>query len=90
MNKQDAINIIVKIFEEDFEIPAEKLLPGTHIFTDLGLDSLDMVELIFALQKAFSIQIQDGDEVRAIRTLDDLYNFVLKTIGTDNACNPQE
>jgi len=80
MNKQDVVARIAKIFEEDFEIPAEKLVPGVHIFTDLGLDSLDMVELMVALQKAYGIQIQDSDEVRAIRTLEDLHNFVFKTI----------
>ena len=87
MNKQEAIERIAKIFDEDFEISAEKLLPGANIFMDLGLDSLDMVELMFALQKAFKIQIKDGDEVRAIRTLDDLYNFVLRLIEQGASCN---
>ena len=90
MNKQEAIAGIAKIFEEDFEIPADKLLPEANIFMDLGLDSLDMVELMFGLQKAFKIQIQDGDEVRAIRTVNDLYSFVFKLIENSASCNPEK
>ena len=80
MDKQTVVSRVAAIFETDFEIAPDRLTPEAHLFTDLGLDSLDMVELMVALQKAFSVQIQDSDEVRAIRTLDDLHNFVLKTI----------
>jgi acyl carrier protein len=80
MEKQEAVARITKIFVEDFEIAPEKLTPDAHIFTDLGLDSLDIVELMVALQKAFAIHIQDGEEVRSIRSLNDLYDFVLKTV----------
>jgi acyl carrier protein len=80
MDKQEVAARIAKIFEEDFEIEPEKLVPEAHIFTDLGLDSIDMVELMIALQKAFTIQIQDSEEARAIRTLDQLCDFVLKII----------
>jgi acyl carrier protein len=89
MDKQETAARIAKIFVEDFEIAPEKITPDAHIFTDLGLDSLDIVELMVALQKAFAIQIQDGEEVRAIRTVNDLCNFVLKTVGNSTAaCNP--
>jgi acyl carrier protein len=88
MDKQEAAARIAKIFVEDFEIDPVKLLPEAHIFTDLGLDSLDIVELMVALQKAFAIQIQDGDEVRAIRTLNDLCDFVIRTVeNPTTACN---
>jgi len=39
----------------------------------LGLDSLDIVDLIVALQKQFKIQIREDERVRTIRTLEDVY-----------------
>jgi acyl carrier protein len=86
VDKQDIASKINAIFAEDFEIDPERLTPETEIFTELGLDSLDMVELMVALQKAFSIQIQDGEEVRAIRTMDDLYGFVIQCIAKPSEC----
>ncbi len=65
-----------KVFSEDFEIAPERLVPEAHIFSDLGLDSLDVVDLIVALQKEFKIQVRDDERVREVRTLSDLYEYV--------------
>ncbi len=76
MTEKEIIDITNRVFEEDFEIPAEKLLPEARIFEDLGLDSLDIVDLVVALQKSFKVRIQDDEKVRSIRTLQDIYNFI--------------
>jgi len=46
MTEQEIIEKTNKVFEESFEIAKERLVPQAHIFTDLGLDSLDIVDLI--------------------------------------------
>ena len=78
MNRQEVIDRIALIFVNDFEVEASRIKPEAHLFQDLGLDSLDMVELMVALQKPFSIQMRDSDEARAIRTIGDLQEFVLR------------
>jgi acyl carrier protein len=77
MTEQEIINITNKVFEESFEIEKEKLLPDAQIFSDLGLDSLDAVDLVVALEKNFGVKIRDHDKVRDIRTLQDVYQFIL-------------
>ena len=77
MDKQEVIDKINQVFEESFEIEKEKLLPQANIFEDLGLDSLDVVDLVVALQQKFSIKIRADQRVRDIRTLEDVYQFVL-------------
>ncbi len=42
---------------------------------DLGLDSLDTVDLVVALQKKFDVKIRNDERVRSIRTLGDIYGF---------------
>ena len=80
MDKQEVASRINRIFVDAFEIAPERITPEAHIFTDLGLDSLDIAELMMSLQEAFSIQIRDGEEVRAVRTVDELCDFILKTV----------
>lgn len=76
MTEQEIIDIVNKVFEESFEIEKEKLKPEAHIFTDLGLDSLDIVDLVVALQKSFGVTIRNEERVRNIRTLQDVYQFI--------------
>jgi acyl carrier protein len=76
MIDQEIISKINKVFEESFEIEKERLVPTAHIFTDLGLDSLDIVDLVVALQNAFGVKIRNEEKVRDIRTLEDIYQFI--------------
>ena len=77
MDKQEIIDKINQVFAESFEIEKNKLLPQVNIFEDLGLDSLDVVDLVVALQQKFGIKIRADQRVRDIRTLEDIYKFVL-------------
>jgi acyl carrier protein len=77
MTEQDAIRMTNEVFADSFEIPKEKLVPEANIFNDLGLDSLDIVDLVVALQKKFGIIIRSDERVRNIRTLGDIYQFIL-------------
>jgi acyl carrier protein len=45
---------------------------------DLGADSLDIVELVMAMEESFSIDIPD-EEAENIRTVDDALNYIHKT-----------
>jgi acyl carrier protein len=79
MTESELIQTVNGIFVDSFEIPPERLTPNAEIFADLGLDSLDMVDLIAAIQKKFNTQVRPDERVMAIRTLQNLYDY-LKTI----------
>jgi acyl carrier protein len=76
MTEQEIIDKTNTVFEEAFEIEKERLVPQAHIFTDLGLDSLDIVDLVVALQNTFGVKIRNEEKVRDIRTLQDIYQFI--------------
>jgi len=76
MQREDIVSLTNEVFEEEFELEKNQLVPEANIFTELGLDSLDTVDLIVALQKKFSVTIRGDDRVRDIRTLEDLYGFI--------------
>ena len=76
MNNAKIVEMVNQVFEESFEIEPERLKPEMNVFTDLGLDSLDIVDLVVALQKKFNIKIRDDNRVRDIRVLGDIYKFI--------------
>ena len=77
MTELDAKRMVDEVFEESFEIEKSKLVESAHIFNDLGLDSLDIVDLVVALQKKFGVTIRNDERVRNIRTLGDIQNFII-------------
>jgi acyl carrier protein len=68
--------MINEVFEESFEIEKNQLKPEANIFEDLGLDSLDVVDLVVALQKKFKVEIRTDERIKEIRTLEDLCKFI--------------
>ena len=78
MTREEIMATVNRVFAESFEIEPERLVPEANIFLNLGLDSLDMVDLVVALQKRFAVQVRDDERVRAIRTLGDVYAFIEK------------
>jgi len=52
------------------KIDPEKLTPDSHFMNDLGLDSLDHVEVIMAVEDEFSFEIPDVDAERLMRPRD--------------------
>ena len=76
MQKEKIVELVNEVFQEDFEIEPQQLVPEAHLFAELGLDSLDVVDLVVALQKKFDVSIRDDERIRDIRTLNDLYSFI--------------
>ena len=76
MTREDIVTLTNKVFEESFEIEPQRLTPQAKIFEELGLDSLDTVDLVVALQKQFKVRIREDERVRSIRTLEDVHNFI--------------
>ena len=77
MNDGEVIRIVNQIFVEIFELDEKRLVPEAKLFDDLGLDSLDAVDLVANLQGRFNITMRNDDRIRSVRTLDDLYKLVL-------------
>lgn len=76
MTAQEIQAKVFDVFEDSFEIDRESLTLDAHIFTDLGLDSLDIVDLVVALQQAFGVKLRDNEKIRSIRTVGDLCDFI--------------
>ena len=80
MTKRKKMQEIVKsVLVNEFELEEDDLIPEANLYADLSLDSLDSVDLVVALEKAFNFKIsreKDEERIRAIRTLNDIYDFI--------------
>lgn len=78
MTNQQIIERIDRSIAEEFEIDPEEMKPEKTLFQDLGLDSLDIVDLVIVLDTAFKFKIREEEGIRNIRTLGDIHAFVLQ------------
>ncbi|MBU0729359.1 MAG: acyl carrier protein [Proteobacteria bacterium] len=69
---------IIDVLADEFELDPELLKPEATLFDDLGLDSLDAVDMIVALEKSFGMKMTNEEAMRSVRTLDDLFLTILK------------
>jgi acyl carrier protein len=68
---------VTSIVGEQLGVGPESCIPEANLLDDLGADSLDVVELVMALEEAFGIQVPDED-VENIRTIRDIVEYVQK------------
>jgi acyl carrier protein len=78
MTDREIIDLINRSIADEFEIDPDKMTPEKTLFQDLELDSLDIVDLVIVLEKAFKFKIRDEEAIRSIRTLGDIHSFVIR------------
>src|SRR3954447_23116257 len=70
---------VTETLVSEFELEREKIVPSPKLREDLGLDSLDGVDLIVALEKSLNVRIPESD-ARQMRTVGDIHAFIDKAI----------
>ncbi|MEE4455154.1 acyl carrier protein [Novosphingobium resinovorum] len=71
----DITERVIKIVVENMGVYPDKVTPEASFLKDLGGDSLDVVELVMALEDEFGITISDED-VEQITTVKDAILYV--------------
>ncbi len=72
MGLEDRVSAIIV---EQLGVTKEELAPRASFIDDLGADSLDIVELVMAMEEEFDIEIPD-DEAEKIQTIADAVRYV--------------
>jgi acyl carrier protein len=67
---------VKSIIVEQLGVNADEVIPTASFIEDLGADSLDIVELIMALEEEFDLEIPDEDAEK-IQTVDDVTKYVV-------------
>lgn len=77
MTDQEIIALIDSSLAEEFELEPQQMTPEATLYDDLGLDSLDTVDMVIVLEGAFGFKIREEEAIRQIRTLGDIHRFVI-------------
>ena len=77
MTDQEIIALIDTTLVNEFELNIDDMTPGASLKDDLGLDSLDRVDMVVVLEKAFGFKMGEEEAIKAIRTLGDIHTFVI-------------
>lgn len=67
-------SVVMNVIAEQMNISANTLTPDT-VFADLGADSLDLFQIISALEEAFDMEFEN-DEAEKIKTIGDAIAYI--------------
>jgi acyl carrier protein len=79
MDKEDIIKAVNSFLVQEFEIEEQKISPGARLKDDLGLESLDFVDIAVFVKKKFEITLK-GRDVSSIKTMENLYDYIFEYI----------
>ncbi|PIE57869.1 MAG: acyl carrier protein [Desulfobulbus propionicus] len=68
---------MIDIIVEQLSVEKDKVVAGASFVDDLGADSLDLVELIMAMEEEFDVEIPD-EEAEKILTVQNAIDYVAK------------
>lgn len=70
---------VKEVIVEQLGVKPDEVKPETSLVNDLGVDSLDAVELTLALEEEFGIEIPDAD-AETMATINDTVKYIEKKI----------
>jgi len=68
---------VKEVIVEQLNVNEDEVKPESRFVEDLGADSLDVVEMIMALEEKFEIEIPDS-EAEKIKTVQDVVDYIEK------------
>ena len=75
MDRNEAFEKFKENAVEVLAVDASKVTPEASFADDLGADSLDLVELVMALEETFDIEVGE-DELKEIKTVGEAFDLI--------------
>ena len=61
---------------DDLEIEEENIYPESRLKEDMGIDSLDYVDIVVIVEKNFGFKISNPQELTAVKTLTQFFDYI--------------
>jgi len=75
MQRDKIVKIVNDFLIEEFEIAPEALTSEAELVKDLGIESLDFVDIVVIIEKEFGFKVK-REEMIYVKTLNDMYNYI--------------
>ena len=75
MNINEIIETTNRFLIDEIEVESELMLPQADLRKDLGIDSLDFVDIVVLVERYFGFKLK-AEEMSQVKTLEDFYGFI--------------
>ena len=79
MNRIEIEQKVNDFLIDEMEIEAEKMHPDALLREDLGIDSLDFVDIVVVVDRIFGFKIKP-EEMKSVRTLGQFYDYIASKV----------
>ena len=83
MDRKELEAKVINLVAETLTVVKDRVSLDTDLREDLGVDSLDLVDLVLAVEQEFGIEVRDediGENIRTVRDIVDLLEKYLREI----------
>lgn len=75
MNQEEIFKKIQKLLSAQFDVSEDKITMQTDIAKDLGVDSLDVIDILMSVEYEFKIEVPDED-AENVKTVEQMVEYV--------------
>lgn len=79
MEEDVIINTVNRLLIDEIEIDEDQIRPDADLKKDLGIDSLDFVDLFVIVENNFGFKMK-AEEMVDIKTLKDFYQYIINRV----------
>ena len=76
MTMEDIFKTMQGLIAEQFAIDADEISMDSSFVDDLGADSVDLVELVMAMEEEFNVGEIDEDDLTGLKTVGDCVRYL--------------
>ena len=76
MSVEDIFQTMRELVAEQFSLEPEEVSMETSFEDDLGADSVDVVELVMAMEEEFELGVSQEEDLKGLKTVGDVVNYV--------------
>lgn len=76
MSVEDIFQTMRELVAEQFSMEPEEVFLETSFEDDLGADSVDVVELVMAMEEEFELGVTQEEDLKGLKTVGDVVNYV--------------
>lgn len=77
MERQEIEAKVKEFMVEDLELDEEKITPDARLKEDIGIDSLDFVDIVVIVERTFGFKIKT-EEMAGVKTFKDFCDYIEK------------
>ena len=70
------------MLSEEMNIDADLIKPEAELVADLGINSLELADLIFNCEERFGVEVEE-EAARSFRTIEDVVNYLEQKAGNN-------